>query len=216
MLCLLAFAAIARFRTPKFRDMQREQWGEIYSYMQEVQTGINAASLEQRAAMVSMPRLGNAGPGMNMDEVAHLRDYPIQTFAAPMLKGILDGFVRMNVAILCTTDPVGFVTSDQPCVWIDPEAYKRPPAYRGVGLTSKSIEVSMPISPTQCLFISHAPAWHGYMDVSLEQVDEINARHIGACSDAFVARRNDVRDVWFQKHPLPEGAWEYPEKSVAD
>ena len=85
--------------------MQREQWGEIYSYMQEVQTGINAASLEQRAAMVSMPRLGNAGPGMNMDEVAHLRDYPIQTFAAPMLKGILDGFVRMNVAILCRHGP---------------------------------------------------------------------------------------------------------------
>jgi len=216
MVYLLAFAAVARFRTPKFRDAQREQWGNILAWMEDAKKGFEAATPEQRQEMASISRLGQEGPGITMKQVERIRDHPIQMAAGPMLEGTLSRFLQMKVAILCTTDPVGFVTSDQPCVWIDPEAYKRAPAYRGVGLAMGSIEVSMPISPMQCLFISHAPAWQGYMDISLEQVDEINARHIGACRDAFVAHRNEVRDVWFQKHPLPEDAWEYRAQPALD
>ena len=45
----------------------------------------------------------------------------------------------MHMAILNTDDEVGFLTSDQPCVWFDPEAYKRPAMYRSIGLGYKSV-----------------------------------------------------------------------------
>jgi hypothetical protein len=158
--------------------------------------------------MAAMPRLGTEGPGITMEQVEKMRDHPIQMAAGPMLEASLSRFFEMEVAILCTSDRVGFVTGDQPCVWTDPEAYKRPPAYRGFGLSSKSIEVTMPISPTQCLLITHSPHMRGFIDLSSAELDEINGRHINACRDAFVARRNELRPAWFAKHPLPEDAWE--------
>jgi hypothetical protein len=208
MVCLLAFAAIARLRTPKFRDAQREQWGNMLEWMGEMKRGFEAATPAQKKEMAAMPRLGTEGPGITMEQVEKMRDHPIQMAAGPMLEASLNRFFEMEVAILCTSDRVGFVTGDQPCVWTDPEAYKRPQAYRGLGLSSKSIEVTMPISPTQCLLISHHAHMRGYIDLDRRQFDEINGRHIGACKDAFVARRNEVRPAWFVKHPLPEDAWE--------
>lgn len=133
---------------------------------------------------------------MTLEDVARLRDHPIQMAAAPLLKHILDGYMGMSAAILCTDDPVGFITSDHPCVWVDPGAYERPYQMQGVGLGWKTVEVTMPISPRQCLLLSHDEAWTGFLDVDKEGLRILNARHIRACNEAFVARRKVLPEAW--------------------
>lgn len=193
---LLAFAAISRFRTPMFRDAQRAQWGGIYAHMEHVRASAEAATPERRAAMAAMPRLGSDGPGLNMAQVARIRDFPIQVGAASMLKGMLDRFMVMSVAILCTDDPVGFVTSDAPCVWVDPAAHERPFMLQGVGLQWPTVEVTMPISPAQCLLITHDNDFQGFLDISQEGLTALNYRHIRECNGTFVARRRELPSKW--------------------
>jgi hypothetical protein len=209
MLHLLAFVAVARVRTPKYRDAQTAQWSGIYKHVKDIEKGFKAATAEQRKAMASFNPLGvDEGSGMTVEDLAHLRDHPIQATIAPALEAMLHAFAQMHVAIFWTDDPIGFVTSDHPCVWNDPEAYKRPPMYRSLGLVSKSIEVTMPISPTQCIFISHEPSLRGFKKLTPLGVSEMNGRRIAACKDAFVSRSSEVRADWFQERPEPDDSWE--------
>lgn len=209
MIHLLAFVALARVRTPAYRDAQAATWANIYKKMESFKKSFEAASPEQRKSMASFRPLGaDQGKGLDMDSVALLRDHPIQMTVAPALEATLRMFARMHVAILCTDDPTGFVTSDNPCTWFDSEAYKRHPFYRAPGLTSKTIEVTMPLSPSQCLVISHAENIEGYFDVKPHAVGELNRRCIGHCNETFVARRNDAREEWFEERPEPDDSWE--------
>src|SRR5713101_5619201 len=61
---------------------------------------------------------------------------------------------KLDFAVLSTTDDIGFITSDHPCVWHDPEGYKRPPMYQSPGLIYETIQITLPISPEQCIFLN--------------------------------------------------------------
>src|SRR5207248_4089084 len=54
---------------------------------------------------------------------------------------------KMPLGFLEAPNGSFFITSDNPCIWFDPEAYKRHPFYRNPGLAMKDIEITMPISP---------------------------------------------------------------------
>ncbi|WP_445083115.1 DUF4238 domain-containing protein [Candidatus Nitrotoga sp. M5] len=114
----------------------------------------------------------------------------------------------MHVAVLCAADPIGFVTSDHPCTWFDPESYKLPPIYRGPGLGSCTIEVTFPISPSQCLIITHNSQWQGYIDVQEEVVNELNCRHIAHCNKTFISCSPQTLPIWFEQRTMPDDAWE--------
>jgi hypothetical protein len=40
----------------------------------------------------------------------------------------------MSVAVLVTDTSPGFITSDDPCIWIDPDVHKRPLMMQATGL----------------------------------------------------------------------------------
>lgn len=128
-----------------------------------------------------------------------------------MLKVILPIFWNMSLAILCTDSNDGFVTSDKPCIWYDPEAYKRPPMHRGVGLTNKMLEITLPISPFQCLLLSHQDL-DGYIDVEESTVIEMNRRQIGYCDSEFVFNKKKLNSEWFKVIPMSNDAWEFKSK----
>jgi len=116
---------------------------------------------------------------------------------------------RMHVTIFCTGDPVGFVTSDTPCIWHDSTAYRRPPVVRGVGLMTREIEITMPLSPQQCIIFTHVPiSPPGYVDCGSDLVNSVNGRQIGYADESFVSRSPVARPEWFTRHPLPADAWE--------
>ena len=124
-----------------------------------------------------------------------------------ILRQVTPILARMDLAIFWTADPIGFMTSDNPCCWFDPEAYKRPPMYRGAGLGMQTIEVTMPLSPNQCLLLN----WQGlsgYLPLKDDFLNELNRRHRNFCKEQFVLRVNGRKDYWFEERSPPNDSWE--------
>ena len=116
--------------------------------------------------------------------------------------------MKMKMSILCTDDQVGFITSDNPCVWYDPESYKLPPFYRSPGLGKKTIEITMPISPKQCSLFSWQDM-EGYLKIENEIVDTLNHRHRMLSKTNYIVNTNPitVNEIWFKSPPMPDDTW---------
>jgi hypothetical protein len=167
--------------------------------------GRMTAEEQQRFANMVLP--SSQGKGMTREQVRELATYPLQKMLGTVLQSATPVLLKMDLAIFCTDDPVGFVTSDNPCVWYDPEGYKLPPIYRNPGLGMRTIEVTLPVSPRQCLFFN----WQGiegYMTATQQIVDNLNTRLVAYCNENFVVNANQAKDCWFHVPPLPEDAWE--------
>lgn len=213
MAWVLGFVAAAQARTAGHRDFQRQQWQGIRERMEEFKAAFDNASPERKAAMARMGAANagassDSGKGMGIEDVLRLEKQPIQEMIGPTLRSVLPAFRRMHVAVLCSNDELGFVTGDSPCAWFDPEAYKLPPIYRAPALGSPTIEVTLPISPQQCLIITHDPEFEGYVDVDQRVVDELNRRHILHSNERFISHTDIARPAWFEKRPMPDDAWE--------
>jgi hypothetical protein len=212
MIYLLAFVATFQARTQANRDHQRQQWGNIRKRMEEMQNSYEEARPARKAVFERMDSIGPNGSdrstGMTIRDVKAMEEFPIQTMMGTIVKTVLPIFQRMSCAVLQTYDPIGFVTSDQPCTWFDSESYKLQPIFRGPGLNSPTIEVTLPISPKQCLVLSHRPKLNGYIDIPQHVVDELNYRHVVHCKDSFISHSKQTRQIWFEEREMPDDAWE--------
>jgi len=124
-----------------------------------------------------------------------------------MLQGAIQSstplLCRLDIAVLATENNIGFITSDHPCVWFDPAAYRRSPMYRSPALEYSTIEITMPVSPTQCIFLNRQ-GMRGYVNVPEETLDEINRRTRCAADEHFVVRINEKKDIWFDLGEVPD------------
>jgi hypothetical protein len=134
----------------------------------------------------------------------------MEFFMPSAVEAEVAGIVNMESYILCTNSESGFVTSDSPVVWFDPEAYKLPPLWRSPGLATRTLEISMPISPQRCVIFTHGDniGEVHYIDVDEIFVSEINRRTRFAADDAFVSRLGYVEPWWFDKGKEPDDSWE--------
>lgn len=205
---VLAFVAVAHARTAAFRNFHRDQWGAIRERMEAAQKALDKATAEQRAAFRPTPPSLGEGKSMGIEEVRQFERTPIQHLIGPTLATVLPAYAAMTWCVLQTDDPIGFVTTDSPVTWFDPEAYKLQPIYRGPGLHSGTIEITMPLSPSQCLLITHNPNQRGFRNISQSTLNDINRRHIAHCADHFVSNTSETRPVWFEHREMPSDAWE--------
>lgn len=214
MTAVLAFLATLQTRTVTFRNHQQQQWRSIRERMERMERAMQDASPARKRAMTVSASLGSSDRSaarIGLDEVRSIEQHPIQHFIEPFIQATLPILARMHLTVLYTDDPLGFVTTDHPATWFDPEAHKYPPLFRAPALASSTIEVTLPMSPRQCLLLMHRRL-PGHLNrfVKLDQqvVDELNRRHIIHCDENYIACRNETRAVWFEKRPLPEDAWE--------
>jgi hypothetical protein len=207
---LFAFVATSQARTKVIRDHHRSQWANIRKRMEEVQKAYEAANPKRKKAFeaISTTPRSNIGGSITLEDVKRLEERPIQNMIAGIVSTVMRHFAQMHTAILCTDDPIGFVTSDHPCTWFDPEAYKFPPFCRSPGLAVKTIEITLPVSPSQCVYISHNPDYRGYIDIPLRALNELNRRHIIHCNENFICSKSETRHEWFIQPELPDDAWE--------
>ncbi len=121
---------------------------------------------------------------------------------------ILPALMGMHKTVLCTSDPLGFLTTDAPSTWYDQTAYRKHPYERAVGLENPDMEITLPISPTQCLLFTHRPVAPLYCEVSREYVDSFNHRHAGHAPTTIVSRSKETRPIWFQVVEPPADSWD--------
>jgi hypothetical protein len=187
-----AFIAAMHFRTRTQRNAFRQQWGHALRIAEDLQQRLDSMTPEQRKTSRPPTQIGKtSGPGLTIEEVRELSKRPLQQMLPDIIEKDLPVLARMNLVIFTTEDDVGFVTSDHPCVWFDERARRGP-----LSLGSRTIEVSMPISPRSLALL----CWEdlpNYKSVSLAELDNDNRLQQANCDEYFVVRRNTSRPEWF-------------------
>jgi uncharacterized protein DUF4238 len=168
------------------------------------------ATPEQKRSAESLGR--GSGPTFGHEDVRRIVERPMESMLVPMVATATPLLMRLDLLVLTSAD-AAFITSDYPCVWFDPEAYKRPPAYQRPALIYESIEITLPVSPRQLILLNRR-RFSGYRDVPERVVEEYNTRTRFGCSEHFVSSSNATKPIWFEPGVEPEDSWSkrHPEK----
>lgn len=205
---LCVFTAAMFARTTRHHEHTKQQWQLVKDKMEQMMEWAKTATEEQKRAMSHIERpSGGTGKGLGYKEVKELAESPMRFTLPATVQALITPFYNMSMAILETDDDIGFITSDAPCVWFDAEACKRPPFYQSVGLMYPTIEITLPLSPSQMLFICHNQNIRGYIKMKPEMTDEFNRRTRFHAHDSYVVNRNESREIWFEKGEEPEDSW---------
>lgn len=205
-----AFVAAMYLRTPTMRDHWAGQLQGLVDKADDMAEWAKTASPEQLRAMSSMP--SSDGQRISLEEMRAAARNPLQTVLLPQLRTLTSELLRMDAAVLTVTGDSRFITSDFPCVWFDPEAYKRPPFYRSPALIYPSIEIMLPISPVQMLMLQRR-GLTGTAEVPDELVDDLNRRTRFHCDKSFITHQNYTNPVWFDPGTVPDDAYRPPESA---
>jgi Protein of unknown function (DUF4238) len=163
--------------------------------------------------VVALEKKRKAPPATSLetaDLVKHAHPYLVQSgveVLAPML-------FKMPMSILVADDGVGFVTSDNPCVWNVPNAHRMPPGLRYPGLSQPGIEITLPLTPRHMLLISYR-VYPLYVNVQQTTVDDANRLRCLDCTEEFVSWRGGTRPYWLDPGKEPDDAWEKTAEGAA-
>ncbi len=181
----------------------------------ELEERMRTVTSEQRVRAAQISNIGSDPQnGMTMDQVQRIVNKPLQTVLASHVNATVPLLQKMTkLTILCTEKTPGFITSDEPVVWFDPESCKRPPMYRGPALMYETIEITMPISPTRMMFLGRQNTdWPEYMsldalDLNERLLNELNRRTCRYAREKVVVSRNEFRPIWAENGAPPPDAW---------
>jgi hypothetical protein len=200
---LLTFVASMLARTKRRRDHYRARFSEMKDLMDRVDDAYRSAGPEQRKSLDGMFS-GFAPPEwsrLSYDDVAAVVRNPMRhTFAAKMNE-TLPILRRMRAVVFETSDEVGFITSDQPCIVFDPDAWQIPPTFRNHDIEASGAEVTLPLSPQQMLVLTWRNVIPRAYPIPTQFVDDFNRRIRRFAHERFVACRNVTKDIWFAADP---------------
>jgi hypothetical protein len=203
-LMLCAFIAAAHARTPTQRDHIGAQFAKVLKQADMMKEWARTATREQLDAAGSLAR--GSGPSLGYEDVKALAEKPMQTMLLPQIQIATFLLGRLDFAVVESQSEEGFITSDSPCVWFDPEGYKRAPFYQGPALMYESIEITLPVSPRRMILLNRRGS-SGYFGAPKIAVDELNRRTRFHCSEYFVNSTNATRATWFDPGVEPEDSW---------
>lgn len=200
---LVTFIAAMKGRTVAFRDHQRSQWQRVLDLGKDVEASVSKLSHEERMAVGrrSMPQ-SSTRPSMTLADVQKLADMPVQLMLPAVIDSQVPFLSQMEMTIYCTGSSPGFVTSDNPVAWFDPEAADRPFMFAAPALMHRTTEVTMPLSPQHLVVIRHAdPPTRGikpilYVDAWDITVRNMNRRTVWHASKTIVSCADGYREEW--------------------
>lgn len=192
---LAAFTEAMKSRTKAFAIHQSMQWQKIIDKADQMKEWAKTASVEQKRIASRIEK--GTGPSFSYEEVKKIAKNPIKVLLAPSVNTVTPLLMKMNLSVLEAEDGANFITSDNPCVWMDPEAYKRHPVYRSPGLIYDSIEVILPVSPKHVL-IFHRKDADEYIPTDAALVEKTNRIIRHYCHQQFIVNGNYIKKTWFE------------------
>lgn len=199
------FLAFTMTRVPSHRENIEKATGEFMKKMSIILAS-NPAGFKSMIEKFERDR-GNK-IGMSVEELRKFMlegQYDITTdpqFSLGMIpmmaKSLIPIFYKMDWAFLEATDDYKFVTSDNPLSYFDPT--HDPRSFYGVGLLSRNIEVTFPISK-DLLFFGTWGKFKGYKKLNNKLVKEMNGRTvISALRFVFAPQYSDGLNRFVQKY----------------
>jgi hypothetical protein len=202
---ICAFVAAMYSRTLASGERWKPFWNEVSIQTEEVMRKMtewhDKATQEQLESYIpSMPLKENTVT--THDKIKEIADEPIKSLITTQLDILTRLFIGLDLAIIETNTSPGFITSDDPCVWFDPKLPNYP-RLTGHALISPTIEVHLPISPTQCIFLNRQGN-NGYINLSNfglitegTVVAETNWRTRKKSNQYFIVNKKVMLAKWF-------------------
>lgn len=205
---LLVFLTALQWRTPRARDHLRSQWSPILELGDELLEKAKSWTPEQRkraakSNRMSLAKAGKRDSNISLEQVRRIVDHPLQTTLPALVRTQTPLLGRLNMSIFCANGDTKFITSDAPVVWFDPESHKRPPMHRSPALMYKSLEITLPLSPTRALFLSYGE-FPEYLAVPDLAVHEMNRRTRAHSHENFVSQSSTAHPYWYHAGSAPE------------
>jgi hypothetical protein len=185
---LCAFVATMSSRTKPAGDNWAETWDKVRSKSSRL--------AQAHGAKLDSPQLDDAV----RNAYAHIVDATVKVLT-PML-------FHLRAGIYYAENRGAFITSDNPCVWSDPDSFRRPPAHRSPALCYPNIKILLPLSPNSLLLFGHDKRYAGYFRADEQFIDEVNRLTRFFSHEYFVTRDGSAKDFWFERRDLPADAWE--------
>jgi hypothetical protein len=183
---LCAFLAAMSSRTKAAGDQMAGVWESVRSQAKNL--------AKAHGSELNSEQLDDAVRNAN----ANLVEATLQV-VTPML-------FRLHLGMFYAEDRGAFITSDHPCVWHDPDMWKRPPAYRSPALCYPNVKILLPLSPKSLLMFGHDQNYAESRRADKKFIDEVN-RHIRFSShEYFVTQDGHTNPFWFEERGLPADA----------
>jgi hypothetical protein len=135
---------------------------------------------------------------MDLDQVRELATNTMPRMLGPMITAELPFLEKMSAYILTTHEDIGFITSDTPVAWFDPDWQKKPAMWRNPSFSDPKLEITLPLSPRQCLIVARGPYSLVYKEVQPGTVREINRRTLFYAEEYGVVRWAYFEPYWKQ------------------
>lgn len=194
---ICAFTTAMRERTKANREHHKTQWHGVLDKMEKMAEWAKTASEQEMQAMASFAySKGRKQEGLSYNDVKELATHPLQNILPSMIQVGTPLLLPLDLAIFETSDSVGFITSDDPCVWFDPEWHERPTPYQRPALMYPTIEITLPVSPNHVIFLNRQGV-SGYISVNEKKVDELNRRTRFHAFEHFIVNCNVKKERWF-------------------
>jgi hypothetical protein len=111
--------------------------------------------------------------------------------------------MQMNLSIMETSLEPGFITSDNPVIWLDPSLFIPGMPVTFFGLGSPLLAILLPVTPSLVVTLdrTHTEAYVGFEpDPAAEReiVDSFNKMMVANASESVILNHNKPDASWFR------------------
>lgn len=197
-----AFVTALRNRSPTMRDHYHGMWKEIVDSGERFERELkNAPPSIRRRTMHALrgPTGAAASRSFTLDEARVVATAPFGESLRHYIRVETPILAQLKLSVLHTSDRPGFISSDNPVVWWLPGTDRSHPFLRP-GLGHRNIEITVPVSPEQCLLFTHSDG-SLHRDISAEMLDQVNMRTLASCREVFIANSPELTVDWLDENP---------------
>jgi hypothetical protein len=176
----IAIFISSMFARTKFqKNIQTEIWKELLDFVNKAPENISS-SIKERAEYKQIKALHKQPMPFNIFNFVNI--------SAPVL-------YRMNTCIYEINDHPGFITSDNPCLWMDPGLMYPSEPKTWFGLGSRKLNVILPISPYQCISLL-AGGFDGYKEIDAKYAKVIEELIVSQAQEKIVINKKMIKEGW--------------------
>lgn len=208
---LAMFTAAMLGRTKPRSDQWKQAWTDIRKTVSSFEGDGTSPSKASGSLDPTMP-LPSGAVSISSAEIDTMLinihpEYVTDTIdiAAPLL-------FRMDLSLFSTDDPLGFITSDNPCIMHNPTAYRYHPMVRNPGLRQRDVQIMLPLSPRLMIAYTHKRTFPLITPLPTAALDDFNRLSVWNADKEIVSWRGELKDHWFStSFEQPPDAWRKPD-----
>ncbi len=201
---LCTFTAAMYARTKARKKHLQGQWQQVLDMGNRMaEWAKNASPEEVKQLSSALHPTNNKSKSLHLEDIEYIVENTIQSSLGAEISSIAPALLNMQFVILDTLTVSTFITSDNPCVWVDPDLSKKPSPFGAGGLISPSIEISLPLSPTQCIFFGKKLITSNFyipIQVTNPLTDTLNNRTWVYSNEFFINNQRNGKFSWLKQN----------------